>query len=177
VNRMAIVIVTVLSLVAIGADAPAIKNLAARQATTKYDATVKKIEEESRRAKVAAAKELVAALEQAKKQAMQAGNLDEANSIQSAIEVAQGEQQARNVPVEGTRWKYNDGSILVFYGADGTVASSAWKSKGQWKSTGPRSLRQTDPAGPSVDVTFSESMEHSLWVYSDGKIAYAVRLR
>jgi len=74
--------------VGMAADAPPVKNLAARQAMSKYDVACKAADDAARAAKVKAGKELVASLEQAKKAAMTAGSLEDATAIAAAIEKA-----------------------------------------------------------------------------------------
>jgi hypothetical protein len=150
-------------------DAP--RSIAAQRALTRHDQAMRKAEQEYQRAAVAATRELIAELEQAKAQAMQAGQLDEANAIQAAIDEANEElnrllgkpQALTEEDVAGTRWQWHDqqfGSRAWFQlNADGTVTAGWHQKKGEWKLLGDRRI--------SAKITATGNRVHTLRVASD----------
>src|SRR5690606_5268952 len=95
---LAIGMVLTLAVAAVAQDAP--KSRAAQVAITRHDQAMRKAEQEYQRAAIAAKKALIAELEQAKTQAMQAKQLEEANAIQASIDATIAELDRLNGKVE-----------------------------------------------------------------------------
>jgi hypothetical protein len=101
-------LVLALAGLAVAQDAP--RSIAAQRAITRHDQAMRKAEQEYQRAAVAAKRELIAELEQAKAQAMAANQLDEANAIQGAIDEARrgldsvlGKAQPQTFSIDATK--------------------------------------------------------------------------
>jgi hypothetical protein len=129
--RFALPLLSVLMLVA--ADVPEAKSPEARAALAKYQAAVKSADDAAARAKVAAGKELVAALEKAKRGAMAGGDLQGANEVQAMIDSAGEDSVAKAPTVEG-RYLYGwlrDGERIFNVDEQGKIVTGG----GDWEKT------------------------------------------
>ncbi len=158
---------------------------AAVAAIKRSEKSIAEAEAQFRKAKGDALRQLVADLEAAKAESMKAGSLDEANRVQARIDEVT-EEMKNDAPASvklarllgGSRWAHEGGRNIVAYAADGTVSSNAWGNKSyRWTQTGPRTVRQGDPADPAVEITFDDDLKHALWVYASGKVSFAVRAK
>ncbi len=156
------------------ADIPQTK--ARRPALERYAAAEAKLDADYQARLAALNRQLANDLQAAIKQATRNGDLEDANALKAYLERLAANRPASPAnPFAGTAWRHNGGGDLVTYTSSEASATS-WTETMRYRVVSSRSIIQSEPDGSEVIVTLEDGGRYAFWRYSNGQIAYAVRV-
>jgi hypothetical protein len=164
-------------------DTPQVHSFSARTALEKRDGVVRRAYQDYLSKITAADKQLIAALDQSLREAMNNKDLNEATAINAVKKQAEDRlvtaQKGNVLPrLAGTRWKWAETAAILTFNADGTFVCTNWSGFGHWELVSDNTVMAVQPDTQHIQITFTSDFQHSLWVETSPKhnIAYATRV-